>query len=567
MKRVEINLQVPKTPVLERIVGLFQRQVKDRSGLEVEIYSPGKGLLNDETVKVILATDSGIGKEGFRIGNGAKNEIIITGADERGILYGVGKFLRTSRFLDGSFEPGTWRGVSVPEKEIRGIYFATHFFNYYHVAPVAEIEKYVEDLSLWGYNSLMVWFDMHHFTGRDDPAAVEMLERLKAILKAAQTIGMSIGVAMLANEAYGNSPEELRADWTGGHDGYRSDLYHYHAELCPNKPGAMDLMLKWRKEVLTVFSGTGLDFIVIWPYDQGGCTCSQCKPWGANGYLKMARPIAELFRSLFPGSKVILSTWCFDLFTTGEWEGLAKVFKKTPAWVDFIMADYGYNYVNNLPRFPEYPLKNGVPGNLPLLNFSEISMWGAYPWGGYGANPLPAYLRRLWNPAGKKISGGFPYSEGIYEDINKAICSQHYWKADKTVEETIREYVTFEYSPEAVNNVTKAIEILEETYPRKGLTEEEISRREVRIRIVKSERVNEAYGLLEQAQTKLSSYSRNSWRWQILFLRSLIDYELKKNNFQVSREVKKALEKLTAIYQNEKLGPAELLKMFVNHPR
>jgi hypothetical protein len=38
--------------------------------------------------------------------------------------------------------------------------------------------------------------------------------------------------------------------------------------------------------------GISLGFIVMWPYDQGGCTCSHCAPWGTNGFLKVAEPLA-----------------------------------------------------------------------------------------------------------------------------------------------------------------------------------------------------------------------------------------------------------------------------------
>ena len=110
-------------------------------------------------------------------------------------------------------------------------------------------------------------------------------------------------------------------------------------ELCPNKPGAKALLMKWREETFQAFKDVGVD-CVIWPYDSGGCTCSQCKPWGTNGFLILAEPIAEMARRDFPGCKVILSTWFFDHFTSGEYAGLEEKFgKEHPQWVDYILAD------------------------------------------------------------------------------------------------------------------------------------------------------------------------------------------------------------------------------------
>ena len=121
-------------------------------------------------------------------------------------------------------------------------------------------------------------------------------------------------------------------------------------------------------------------------------------------------------------------------------------------------------------NFPRHPLEKGVPGGLPLLNFPEISMWGQNPWGGYGANPLPRALQRLWNQTEKKLSGGFPYSEGIYEDLNKVICNQFYWNPGRPAAETTKEYIAFEYSPEVVGDVAAAVEILEQNHLRGHIT-------------------------------------------------------------------------------------------------
>ena len=57
------------------------------------------------------------------------------------------------------------------------------------------------------------------------------------------------------------------------------------------------------------------------------------------------------------------------------------------------------------------------------MNFFEISMVGAVPWGGYGANPYPSLLQKIWEKIKGVTGGGYPYSEGIFDDINKIICA------------------------------------------------------------------------------------------------------------------------------------------------
>jgi len=528
-KSIRIAIKTDRTQRAKTIAGILARQVRSRSGVPVRIA--GRGDLT-----VVLEIQPGIGKEGFRIEDGPDGAIHIIGNDERGLLYGAGKFLRTSCYEIGSFSPGAWRGTSVPQKEVRGIYFATHFHNFYHDAPVREIERYVEDLALWGYNALTVWFDMHHYQSIADPKARKMIRRLHAILSAAKKVGMDVGLVVIANEAYANSPMKLRAEPT--------NRAHFGIELCPYKPGAEELTLKWLEEEFKAFSDIGLDSLWIWPYDQGGCSCKQCAPWGANGFLKMAEPISRLFRRYFPKARIVLSTWLFDFQRNeGEWEGLAKAFQKRPEWASYILAD-GHD------AFPEYPLKNGVPGGLPLLNFPEISMWNSWPYGGFGANPFPARLQSLWDRVSSHISGGYPYSEGIYEDINKVIISQFYWDPSRKAAGTLREYIAYECSPEVIEDVLRAIEILEKNLYHVWILnpQGELQRHERK----EDYGASEAYECLKRSEKRLSSFTKTGWRWRILFLRALIDKELKQNNGLPTDACEAAFQELTRIYHARK---------------
>ncbi len=171
---------------------------------------------------LLLAIAPGIGCEGFQIDGPAAGPVCITGHDARGVLYGVGKFLHTSTCTPGCFTPSAWRGVSVPQRTVRAMYFASHFFNFYHSAPIAEVERYVEELALWGCNTLSVWFDMHHYQGIRHPEAQAMIARLRAILQAGNRVGMGASLTAVANEGYADSPEELRADWEDGQNGYHA---------------------------------------------------------------------------------------------------------------------------------------------------------------------------------------------------------------------------------------------------------------------------------------------------------------------------------------------------------
>jgi hypothetical protein len=534
MRKIVFKLPTVVSMVVRQLGVVFSRIMSERTGLSVMDEGSGDFTIN-------LRYDDSLGDEGFRIDD-IDGGVCIYGCDDRGLVAGVGKLIHDSQYGPGEFTPGSWRGTSIPVMPVRGIYFATHFHNWYHDAPIEKVEHYIEELALWGTNVLSVWFDMHHYTGINDPEAQKMLERLHAMLMAAKRIGMDTGLTTLANEAYADSPESLRAEWVAGQNGYHHEpAGHYHVEICPNKPGGTELILQFAEERMAFFDDIGIDYYWIWPYDQGGCTCSVCAPWGANGFLSIAKEISHRVRARFPQAKIVLSTWYFDHFVNGEWSGLDAAFTNKPDWVDLLLADdYGDD-------FPAYPLQHGVPGGFKMVGFPEISMYNCNPWGGYGANPLPAHIQSLWNQARTRLIGGFPYSEGIYEDINKAIMAQCYWNPTKPVADTVREYLSA-IGVVDVDKVVRAIDILESAFPH-HLTFDNGNRH---VSFGNTEGAGEAAILLLTVDAEMPEWARVNWRWRILLLRGIIDAELVNNNFIPNAACDIAFNELTKIYHAQK---------------
>jgi len=202
--------------------------------------------------------------------------------------------------------------------------------------------------------------------------------------------------------------------------------------------------------------------------------------------------------------------------------------KEDKSWVDYIMADGHDDY------FPKYLLQKGIPGQLPLVNFPEISMFGMHPWGGYGTNPAPVHFQKLWDRIKHKTVGGAPYSEGIYEDINKAIIAGFYWNPDKKAQDTVKEYLSFEFSPEVADDMLKVVRIFEQNHYRKKITKSAV----------------EAFELVKKAEKKLTTKAKRSWRWRIFYLRALIDKELFERKGK-REALKAAFDELTKIYHAE----------------
>lgn len=514
-----IRLVLPShsTTALESISRIFARQVSQRCG--VRTISTGRAPL-----RVTLAIEPGFGAEGFRIADAGKNGVRIIGNDARGLLYGVGKFLHSSRYDQGGFTPGGWRRTSVPQCSCRDLGASTHFMNFYEAAPMEEVQAYIEDVGLWGANSVTVGLPTWDFKGFDDPGARRSVDRMRRILQAAKACGLLVGLGLVPNQGFADAPPEIRASAFPDGLGRRG---FFGVNICPGKPAGHEYLLKLYGRLFDEFKDVGLDDLECWPYDEGGCGCTNCWPWGAKGYPKISRDVVLAARARFPGIKATLSTWCYDTPPAGEWAGLAKFLETDHSWLDYILAD-------SHTDFPRYPLEQGVPGGLPLINFPEISMWGRTPWGGFGANPLPSRLQALWDQTQGKLAGGSPYSEGIYADMNQVICLQLYWNKSRTTDDIVKEYLAFEYSPAVVDELWEAVHLLEATWLQRGPDSPK------------------AFELLQKAETKLTPRAKAAWRWRILYLRGQIDSELFRRHDKMEGPIlKAAFEELTRLYHAE----------------
>jgi hypothetical protein len=402
--------------------------------------------------------------------------------------------------------------------------------NYYEAVPIDELHQYIEELGLWGYNTILIHFPKWQFNGLADPAARKWLDRFKVVLGQARRSGLQVGLIQVPGEGYKNAPAEYRKtkQVPGRFRG------NFGVNLCVSKPEVRQHLHQIHEEFLDEFKQVGLDYFCFWPYDEGGCGCPDCWPWGARGFPSMSQELTPSIRARFPGIRIILSTWCFenenDKNPDGEWVGLTSVLARDKSWVDYIMADGHNDY------FPKYLLESGVPGGLGLLNFPEISMFGMGPWGGYGANPAPAHFERLWGRIKHMAAGGAPYSEGIYEDLNKAIYAQFYWEPERKAEETVREYAAFEFGPERADDVLEIVRIFEANHSRSRI----------------GPNARNAFELAGRTDAALTPQARTSWRWRICYLRALIDKELFERKGKLEGDtLKAAFEELTRIYHVE----------------
>jgi len=442
--------------------------------------------------------------------------------------------------------------LSAEPRPVRGVYFATHFGNWYEKASEQELADYLRELKYWDCNAISVWFDMHDFTGMDDPNAASRVKLIKTIFRLCAENGIRREFEMLANEGFKDSPKALRADWQGGKNGYKySPAGHYHVEICPSKPGGMEQILADRRSVYEAFADTPPDFVEAGPYDQGGCTCSNCAPWGANGFLRCSERIAALTRRMFPKAEFGLSTWRFDAFgpELHELDGLWAQRESVRTWASRVRCEQGH-----LGWYAAHPV-------LPFLPMTEISMYRMLPWGGFGANPMPTMLGKLVREHPEMV-GTMPYSEGIYEDLNKVVGLALLSGRAQTAREAVGLYAERYFGAGTGEAVAEAAELMEANMNHNALVvqgEHKYSfyslapvdpgkpwRLEVETKGLDAQRAARAAELLHGAETKMSAATKKSWRWRLLVLRAEIDDALAKGASVESLAAK--FEELAEIY-------------------
>lgn len=118
---IRVKVGPPANPPVTRTVAILKDRIEQRCAANVTEAQ--------DRARIILTVHDRLAPEAFRFDR-AGGAVRVSGGSPRGLLYGGGKFLRTSRY-DGGFQPSAWRGTSKPHGSLRGMYFASHFHNWY----------------------------------------------------------------------------------------------------------------------------------------------------------------------------------------------------------------------------------------------------------------------------------------------------------------------------------------------------------------------------------------------------------------------------------------------------
>ena len=285
------------------IIQLLQQRIQGKTGILVQIMDENEFSISDSKYNTIIipgwANSSNLlaemmrnlsvvfpdKEESFKLLTKryhSKNIVIIAGADELGILYGEGKLLRTADYKERNMVIPSLDCNERPLDNSRGIYYAIHCNNWYEDIPDTEkVKDLIKEQGLWGANILWMWFDLsmyHKSPFEENSDSRNKWERIKQLAKAANDIGMKVGLVEIANASYLDQVnDKLKAIGGEPPEGL----------LCPraNNGEAMLIMDRNYRDLYQDLNGNGIivNAISLAFYDRGGCHCNLCKPWVETG--------------------------------------------------------------------------------------------------------------------------------------------------------------------------------------------------------------------------------------------------------------------------------------------
>jgi hypothetical protein len=371
--------------------------------------------------------------EGFRIHAESPREgpttVLVAGNDARGVLFGVGKLLRSLRMTRDRIELPIPLDVSIaPAMAIRGHQLGYRpKTNSYDAWDLAQWEQYIRDLAVFGCNSIEL------IPPRSDDDADSPHFPLPQM-------EMMIGVSQLAAD-------------------YGLDVWIWYPamELRYSSPEAIDAAVKEWGEVLSKLPR--VDALFVPSGDPGDAPPDE--------FMAMLAQQAEQLKCLHPNAKIWIS---MQSFTQPQFDQLLEILKREPDWLGGIVH-------GPQTRIRVAKLREALPRRYPIRGYPDIthSMRCEYPvpdWdlayalteGRETINPRPLDESKIFRLYKDHAHGVITYSEGCNDDVNKMIWSGLCWDPNTRPIDTLREYSRYFIGDKYADDFAQGLFALEQNW-------------------------------------------------------------------------------------------------------
>jgi len=332
------------------------------------------------------------------------------------------------------------KGQASPPKPIfavRELYAPGHFGNSYEVLGDDEMREVLAEASRWGFNRYGDWFDMDDCK---DPFAPGHTYGLGDALWDCKKIHYGEAQALGLSRDFVLTPNHVYLDQCLPGLSATKDPRIIGQVICPSLRQAREMILRDYENLFADLarSGVRLTSLSACPYDFGGCRCKRCDPWILT-FARLTHEICRIAQRHHPQVKMTMIGWWWSaeehrLFA--QW-----VDKEAPGWIDIMYLHLPYGAT----KVADVPLPRGCKrGAFVHISYAEQ----AEPRDTYGHfGPVIAAERLQQTVADMKtqgVTGIMAYSEGVFEDVNKAIlaglASGQYGTANEVLEAYARRY-------------------------------------------------------------------------------------------------------------------------------
>jgi hypothetical protein len=530
-------------PIAKRAAELLQSRVEGKTGTKLAIVRGQEAVqLPRSMTRIVIAEPGGqdgrtwmksagvkppsaeeLGAEGFFL-QAAGHNLFVVAKEGRGLIYGVGKLLHTAKYGPSSMHSAIPEGIEKPRMHDRVLYLAIHCDNFYEVQPAPAIYPIIEDAALWGTNAVSVWLDQSEYNDPFDSSVNNtdvrrVWDKEKEVLLFAQNLGLKPGFVISANDIYKNEAKP-------GILAQGSDSWNKAPLADPMTERGLAAILRDKTNLFRDIAegGIKLNSVLIGPYDTGGCWDEDCRPWIMT-FLKLAEKEAKVVHQYHPSARVLVMDWhCTD----NEAEVITDYLNaRKPSWLTGIWKDDRHP----MDRF------SGVDRRYSVAGFLDVTMIGG--WGTIGANPFPSRLQSIFHDMVQAgISGYMAYSEGIFDDFNKALAAQLAWDPNKSLASLEDEYSNYYFSSVIASDYRQMVSMMEDSWSNP------LGHQATQTFMESGTDATRLDDLTGQAGAKLSDSLRDSWRWQVFARRAslgLLATELRIQGESSAEEVERQI--------------------------
>ena len=509
-----------KSPVKETAGRILKEEIWQRTGVNLAIASKYRKLSNIILAKVtdkevngkVIPTRPGkdlpeTKAEGYRLylenGNGEQNLWLI-GADERGVIFAVGEFLRNATLTKGKITFDQINCIATsPSFPIRG-----HQIGYRNTANSwdawnpDQFEKYFRELALFGTNCF------ENIPFQDGPLGPNMKFPREFMNTKLSEICNNYGMDFWV--------------WTPA-DVDLSDPVKFKAEV--------EMHAKFYKDC------PRLDGVFFPGGDPGSNHPKYVMPFlkAVAAELKKYHPTAGVWISL-QGFNEEQVDYFYEYLENERPDWLAGVVTG-PSSPDLAATRFRLPKQYKHRHYPD--LTHTVRCQYPTENWDQAF---ALTEGREVCNPQPYYYAKIHNRFAQFTDGFLSYSDGVHDDVNKVTWSQMAWNPEKDVRKVMVEYSRLFFGSSVAESGADGILALERNWV--GPVDENGG-------------IETTFAFWQNLEAKHPELKGN-WRWQQLVMRSYYDTYVKRRKIYEQQLEKEANQILS---NAETLGAAKAMEL------